>query len=166
MEGRLTVEEVEERIQAALTAKTRADLAVLFEDLPGDLPVEDPAPTQLAEAAPLPATTPQSTYSSANWMIPALLLFVMLPAGRVIWPLMIALLIWGIFAVANHLRSKSVPAATQPRPITAEQRLRVERELMAGHKIQAIKLYREFTGADLLTAKTAVDSYQRQLPGA
>ena len=50
--GRITAEEFDERMSAALTAKTRGELTVLFNDLPGRLPGDPhtvqtmPAPIQ------------------------------------------------------------------------------------------------------------------------
>jgi ribosomal protein L7/L12 len=43
--------------------------------------------------------------------------------------------------------------------LTSDVRARVSREISAGHKIQAIKIYREATGAPLPDAKTAIDSW-------
>lgn len=51
--------------------------------------------------------------------------------------------------------------------LTDTVRARVSREISAGHKINAIKIYREATGAPLADAKRAVDSWfvPRQGPG-
>ena len=43
--------------------------------------------------------------------------------------------------------------------LTDTVRARVSREISAGHKITAIKIYREATGAPLADAKRAVDSW-------
>ncbi|KRB45220.1 hypothetical protein [Terrabacter sp. Root181] len=43
--------------------------------------------------------------------------------------------------------------------LTDAVRARVSREISAGHKINAIKIYREATGAPLADAKRAVDSW-------
>src|ERR1700728_480670 len=43
-EGRLTREELDERVTAALSAKTAGDLRRLMVDLPGDAPVAPPVP--------------------------------------------------------------------------------------------------------------------------
>jgi ribosomal protein L7/L12 len=43
--------------------------------------------------------------------------------------------------------------------LTDTVRARVSREISAGHKINAIKIYREATGAPLVDAKRAVDSW-------
>jgi hypothetical protein len=43
--------------------------------------------------------------------------------------------------------------------LTDEVRAKVSREISAGHKINAIKIYREATGAPLADAKKAVDGW-------
>jgi hypothetical protein len=43
--------------------------------------------------------------------------------------------------------------------LTSEVRARVSREISAGHTLNAIKIYREATGAPLPDAKRAVDSW-------
>ena len=43
--------------------------------------------------------------------------------------------------------------------LTDDVRAKVSREISAGHKINAIKIYREATGAPLADAKKAVDSW-------
>ena len=43
--------------------------------------------------------------------------------------------------------------------LTDEVRAKVSREISAGHKINAIKIYREATGAPLADAKKAVDAW-------
>ena len=51
-------------------------------------------------------------------------------------------------------RLKTFTGADASTGVSAEER----QLIAAGKKIQAIKLYRERTGADLLTAKNAIDS--------
>lgn len=51
-DGRITLEELDERLERALTARTFADLDVLFEDLGG--PDPDPAPVNEAPLPQLP----------------------------------------------------------------------------------------------------------------
>lgn len=43
--------------------------------------------------------------------------------------------------------------------VTETVRARISRELTAGHKIQAVKTYREATGAPLADAKRAIDGW-------
>ncbi|WP_323097047.1 hypothetical protein [Intrasporangium sp. YIM S08009] len=47
----------------------------------------------------------------------------------------------------------------KPEGLTDRVRAAVSREISAGHKINAIKVYREATGAPLADAKRAVDSW-------
>ena len=60
-QGRLTAEEFDERIGAALTAKVASDLDPLFSDLPGPRPGQDVATTASYETPPWqrPATVPE-----------------------------------------------------------------------------------------------------------
>ena len=48
--GRLDHDDLEERMEAAWRARTQADLAVLFTDLPGPSPVAPPAPGRARDA--------------------------------------------------------------------------------------------------------------------
>jgi len=64
-QGRLSAEEFDERIEAALTAKVATDLDPLFTDLPGPRPGQDVAtqpyatpPWQRTTASPAPAPAP------------------------------------------------------------------------------------------------------------
>ena len=43
--------------------------------------------------------------------------------------------------------------------VTDDVRAKVSREISAGHKINAIKIYREATGAPLTDAKSAIDNW-------
>lgn len=49
-----------------------------------------------------------------------------------------------------------------PEPVSAEDLHRVREAALAGHKIEAIKLYRELTGAGLKEAKDYVESLESQ----
>jgi ribosomal protein L7/L12 len=48
--------------------------------------------------------------------------------------------------------------------MNAQQRERIDEALTAGQMIQAIKLYREFTGVGLKEAKDAIDAWQSGNP--
>jgi hypothetical protein len=50
-----------------------------------------------------------------------------------------------------------------PDTLSDTQRDQLHAELFAGRKIQAIKIYREATGADLKTAKDAVEAIDFEL---
>ena len=47
--------------------------------------------------------------------------------------------------------------------LSDEQWEQIDAELFAGRKVGAIKLFREFTGVDLVTAKEFIDKYQGDL---
>lgn len=67
-EGRLSLEEYEERMAAALEAKTRGDLRELFTDLPAPYPpflVPPSVPPSNAVATLFPSATPSTTFPAA-----------------------------------------------------------------------------------------------------
>ena len=184
-EGRLTVEELQERIQAALAAKTGGDIDKLFVDLPGGSPQRE---SQVG-------TTPsmQETYGLSNlgspgeglvsyessqesaknkpwynqaWVFWGVIILVMTSRG-ILWPL-VPIVIFAMVIAPKLSRSRNRRTAlppVQPRQLTFQERDRVMREIEAGRKIHAIKLYREFTGADLRTAKNTIDAWGRDFPG-
>ena len=51
-EGRLSVEELEERIERALAARTQGELAVLMRDLPERVPEPPPGPRRAPARGP------------------------------------------------------------------------------------------------------------------
>lgn len=84
-EGRLALEEYEERTAAALEARTRGDLRPLFKDLPAPYPafMTPPVPYQ---AAPPPGPfqfgpPPASPHESDRFRVAAGLMQIMLPFG-------------------------------------------------------------------------------------
>ncbi|GAA3575460.1 hypothetical protein GCM10022197_35700 [Microlunatus spumicola] len=100
-QGRLTAEEFDERIEAALTARTASDLDPLFTDLPGPRPGQTVATTQpyptppwqrqapASDPAPAPAVLPPRTggaealrgITGALWIIIPLTVSFVLPGG-------------------------------------------------------------------------------------
>jgi hypothetical protein len=48
-------------------------------------------------------------------------------------------------------------------PLTDQQRQEIEREMFAGRKISAIKLYRKVTGTGLVEAKQAIEDMEVDL---
>lgn len=94
-EGRLALEEYEERTAAALEAVTRADLRPLFKDLPGPYPafmtppapyhaLPPPGPHQQAASSPSLfafGPPPASPYESERYRLAAGLMQIMLPFG-------------------------------------------------------------------------------------
>ena len=76
-QGRLTAEEFDERIDAALKAKVASDLDPLFSDLPGPRPGQavattEPYPTPPWQRPTAPAPVPAATEPPAPAVLPAL----------------------------------------------------------------------------------------------
>ena len=63
VQGRLTADELDERVGQALAARTYADLAALTTDLPAD-PAPDRAPAPVPTPPPAPARRPHNTAAS------------------------------------------------------------------------------------------------------
>ncbi|MDQ3788548.1 MAG: DUF1707 domain-containing protein [Actinomycetota bacterium] len=83
-EGRLSLEEYEERTAAALEARTRGDLKPLFKDLPAPYPafMTPPAPYRSAPPAPFPSAPPPVTrHESDRYRVAAGVMQIMLPFG-------------------------------------------------------------------------------------
>ena len=76
--GRLDQAEFDERVGRAMSAKTRADLNGLFDDLPG---TEAPAATD-------PSAGPPRRRRRHPVLLAALIVFVAIAAAHVIWPLL------------------------------------------------------------------------------
>jgi len=75
-DGRLSPEELDERLELALTARTYAELAALVTDLPATGSVTTPAVLSAAAAAPAPKDVIRLHYTSGNterrgrWVVP------------------------------------------------------------------------------------------------
>lgn len=175
-QGRLDSFEFEERMSEALEARTGPELARLFRDLPG------PNPGEPAPAAPYPAVSQPSPYAVAPqaaaepetpwfaqwwWMIVAVGITVV-SRGNVgfIIPMM-AIWLFVIWPSISKSRRPAIDDPAQGARLTASlsewQRQQVLGELGQGRKIQAIKLYREYTGAGLKLAKDEVELMGRQI---
>lgn len=197
-EGRLNVEEFEERMASALTAKTAADLSKLFTDLPGGQPSQygpDPEnpyanmPYQAGYQAP-PTYQPPGYQPPAQYAVPTPYQPVPVPAPERPWyaqwwmlfvaigltaftrgsfgpivPLM-AIWIWAVYPSIARSRQRSSHPPHPPRELTFQERDQVMMQITAGRKVEAIRLYRQMTGADLVTAKHIIDAWSRGLPGA
>jgi uncharacterized protein DUF1707 len=68
-EGRLNDAEFDERMRTALTAQTRADLAVLMTDLPADAPAPLPAPAG-SQPGRFALTFKSSLRKAGRWRVP------------------------------------------------------------------------------------------------
>jgi hypothetical protein len=89
-EGRLSVEELEERIERALAARTQGELAVLTRDLPERPP--EPAP------APRPRSGPRPELRVFVAVMALLILIWALSGAGYFWPLW-PLVGWGFFVL-------------------------------------------------------------------
>ena len=98
-EGRLTSEELDERITAALSAKTAGDLQRLMADLPNPSPAQAGAPNTPPFAAP-----PRVYRRRGPRLLPVLLLILfaalLLPGGWIFFALLkVFLLFWLVVAL-------------------------------------------------------------------
>lgn len=181
VEGRLTAEELAERVDAALQAKTGADLDALFRDLPGGSP-RTPTPTfpvQRFSDSPGSPDSPDvpvyyadgqpqrhesQSFNAAFFAIVPAAFIVGMVVGHP-WMLLVAsFAVLGLYSVFTSRSRSSLPPGVPPRQLAFTERDRVLQLIRQGKKIHAIKYYRELTGADLRTAKYAVDAMARELP--
>jgi hypothetical protein len=98
-EGRLTSEELDERITAALSAKTAGDLQRLMADLPNPSPAQAGAPNTPPFSAP-----PRAYRRRGPRLLPVLLLILfaalLLPGGWIFFALLkVFLLFWLVVAL-------------------------------------------------------------------
>ena len=166
-EGRLGVDEFNERMEQALSARTMSELRRLFDDLPGRRPGELLQPFHYA-APGYEVASPDSPNEVAQraeehypipwyaqwWMI-LIPVFVPMVAGvRLAWlfPVM-ALWIWVVYPAIHRQRTPRPFTERPRRPLTLEEQQRVMAEVRVGRKIHAIKLYRELSGRPAREAK-------------
>lgn len=106
-EGRLTADELDERIDATLGAKTFGDLRTVMADLPGPAPA--PLHAQQPPGAGYPApTAPAWAARRRPRFVPVLLLVVfgallLGPGWAVFWPVKLFLLFWVVFFATGML---------------------------------------------------------------
>ena len=169
--GRITAEEFDERMSSALTAKTKGELTALFNDLPGrgpstmyGAPVYDASHSQ----TPLQPTAARLPAQRSSWTMYAIWVAAIL--GCVIffryWAgflVLIALLNFAFSKMSNN--SSDQILQQRPRELHPAERDELVALIYQDRKIPAIKRYREMTGANLLTAKNAIDALQNQLGG-
>jgi hypothetical protein len=172
--GRITAEEFDERMSSALTAKTKGELTALFNDLPGRGPstmygapgapvygaLRSPAPFQPATAGPPAKRPPWTTYAIWVAAILGCVIFFRYWAGFLV---LIALLNFAFSKMSNN--SSDQILQQRPRELHPAERDELVALIHQDRRIHAIKRYREMTGANLLTAKNAIDALQNQLGG-
>ncbi|WP_165444723.1 DUF1707 domain-containing protein [[Pseudopropionibacterium] massiliense] len=170
--GRITAEEFDERMSSALTAKTKGELTALFNDLPGRGPStmygNSGIPTYGASGSPalfqnstarIPAKRPPwATYAIWAAAILGCVIFFRYWAGFLVLILLLNL----AFSRRSNNSSDQI-LQQQPRELHPAERDELVALIHQDRKIAAIKRYREMTGANLLTAKNAVEALQNQL---
>ncbi|MBB1509882.1 DUF1707 domain-containing protein [Tessaracoccus sp. MC1756] len=191
--GRLSSEEFDDRMSRALSARTESDLTSLFLDLPNPkpgspYPASAPSPQPVVppvygydlntqgygyEQQPMPYAEPNAPVQLGKpprpWYAQWWMIFVGIAlAGALDWGFLVVLMalwIWLIYPMVfeNRRGLSAAPSMEPPRPLTYSEREYVMDEVRAGRKINAVKRYRELTGADLRTAKNTVDSWGRQI---
>lgn len=171
--GRLTTEEYEDRMSRALDAKVATDLAVLFTDLPGRRPAapqvqQAPDVTDLPVAyqsdAPVLAGRPHSRPWYAQWWM--LILAVVVSGatdGRlaILVPLAVVW-IWLVYPKVVAPR-RTLGTVRTTRPLTIEEREQVLHLIRSGARVDAIRRFRELTGADYGWAKQATEAMAREI---
>jgi len=167
--GRITAEEFDERMSSALTAKTKGELAALFNDLPGRGPSTmygAPAYETSHSQTPLQPTTAGLPARRSSWTMYAVwavaivgcIILIRYWAGFLVLMLLLNL-------AFNRKMTKSADHTLQQRPreIRPAERDELVALIRQDRRIQAIKRYREMTGANLLTAKNAIDALHDEL---
>lgn len=164
--GRITAEEFDERMSAALTAKTRGELTVLFNDLPGRTPGDPYAahtPTPVQPVMEQRPAAKQSRYKSLAIVVVLTLLAMSLRHWGI--PLlMLGLLLFYFFNLSGESRGSRHQLQQQPpRGLHPPEHEELVALLRQNQRLLAIKRYREMTGANLLTAKNAIDALHDEL---
>ncbi|GAB3625095.1 hypothetical protein GCM10027418_31820 [Mariniluteicoccus endophyticus] len=82
-------------------------------------------------------------------------------------PLLLFVLVVGTLAFVLARRATTPSTTAGPRPseatLTGKQRAAIDREVRAGHRVRAIKLFREATGAGLKDATMVVSAWERRM---
>ena len=164
--GRITAEEFDERMSAALTAKTRGELTVLFNDLPGRLP-GDPHTVQTMPAPIQPVAGQHPAKQSWYKPLAVVVVLAILAMGLRHWVvplLMMGILFYYFSNSSNDSRGSRQQLQQQtPQDLRSPERQELVALLRQNQRLLAIKRYREMTGANLLTAKNAIDALNEEL---
>lgn len=170
-EGRLSLEEFDNRVGRAIEAVTAGDLVELFKDLPGapfDPPADEPrvpapAPTYgPVQAVPVRYERP---WHESSWVLVPILasMLILRGMGRFLVPLLIAASLW-VWLIAPALREYRNP--TSGRKAFHYREGDVHGELVAlikaNRPIEAVRRHREEYGTDLVTAKQEIDKLARK----
>lgn len=173
-DGRLDPNEFEQRVSAALQARTAEEVRELFEDLPGPVAGEGKVPSRrqpdLYELRPTGRRgKPARPWYASWWLLPAAAAVAglsILHWSAIIWIVMAWLVIgWPI----HNKRNPPLSSLRRRRGVMVHAVLtdwevgQVERELRRHRKAHAITMYRRFTGASFAEASEEVERLRRQV---
>jgi len=110
-EGRLTFEEFDQRVEAALQAKFESDLAPLFADLPAEPGSDDSpavAPDRPVQFVPPMMLPPGRRYHRAGFYLPLwpITFFVLFASGFRLWWLILVPLVLGPVIMGGQRRGR------------------------------------------------------------
>jgi hypothetical protein len=111
-DGRLTAEELDERLELAMTARTYGELAQLVADLPADGSVAAPAVPQAKEVARIEAGSGH-TKREGRWMVPQRM-EARIRSGRLVLDFTQALITQPVLKLNVDVRSGHVILITKP----------------------------------------------------
>ncbi len=171
--GALPPTEAQRRIQLAWAARTRGDLQPLMEDLPASAPLSA-TPTPGGSQAPDIAKTKQAgrwggiVIKLAGVAAVAWIWFVSskMGASRGMGVNLLGSMIGCfVFIAMLKVRKGGFRLRRKPDygPLNAAQRDEVLALLKSGRSYDAVDLYRRYSGADLRTATTAIESWRNEL---
>jgi len=111
-DGRLTMEELDERLERALTARTGSELAVLTTDLPATADAAPAVPAVAKELARIEVSS-GSTVREGRWAVPRAL-DVKVGSGSVRLDLTHAVITGPVLQISAEVRSGSLTIVTRP----------------------------------------------------
>ncbi|MEV5573023.1 DUF1707 domain-containing protein [Spirillospora sp. NPDC052269] len=112
-DGRLTLEELGERLEKALTARTESDLAVLVTDLPAPRAEAGPVPAAKAKDLVRIEVGSSSTSREGEWVVPRAM-DISVRSGSVKLDLTSAVITHGVLRIAAEVKSGSLRIVTRP----------------------------------------------------
>ncbi len=191
-EGRLSVEEFNERLDRALTARVMDDLIPLFADLPSPRP-DDPGPGLGAPSpygyptgqtaallfgappgpepiyTPYPAVPDPGVAPSRSpltwqqlWWVGPAVVIMMSILTGVSQGFGLIPFAFVAFIIVNS-RRRRLPQVAPPRPLTFQENDQILALIASHRQTEAISQYQAYTGADFYTAKQTIEMMGRQL---
>ncbi|MFC5181751.1 DUF1707 SHOCT-like domain-containing protein [Actinomadura harenae] len=112
-DGRLTLEELDERLERALGARTEADLAALVTDLPAPLAEAGPVPVAKAKDLVRIEVGSSSVSREGEWVVPRAM-DVSVRSGTVKLDLTSAVISHGVLRITTEVKSGTLTIVTRP----------------------------------------------------